>query len=73
MKQQLLENLKKDTSGKWVSIDDVATLVDQVVNEAIGAVEKTGTQCAFTTHDLSTAQCTIDRSVNVLKKHFGLA
>jgi hypothetical protein len=73
MKQQLLENLKKDTSGKWVSIDDVAALVDQMVNEAVSAVEKTGTQCAFTTHDLGTVQCTIDRSVDAVKKHFGLA
>jgi len=73
MKQQLLENLKKDTSGKWVSIDDVAALVDHLINEAIGAVEKTGTQCAFISHDLGIVQCTIDRSVDAVKKHFGLA
>jgi hypothetical protein len=48
-------------------------LVDHLINEAIGAVEKTGTQCAFISHDLGIVQCTIDRSVDAVKKHFGLA
>ncbi len=72
MKQQLLENLKKDTSGKWVSIDDVDSLVNELVQQAITAVENTGTQCAYTTHDLPVAQCTIRRSVQTLKEHFGV-
>jgi hypothetical protein len=72
MKQTLLENLKKDTSGKWVGIEDVAQLLDTVVKQAITAVENTGTQCAYTTYDLGTVQCTIERSVRALKDHFGI-
>ena len=72
MKQTLIENVKKDTSGKWVNITDVEQLVDIIVNEAIVAVAKTGTQCAYTTHDLTAVQCTIDRSVQTLKDHFGV-
>ena len=33
MKQQLLENLKKDTSGKWVSIEDDSRGDAQVAGE----------------------------------------
>ena len=72
MKQQLIENVKKDTSGKWINIADVEQLVASVVNESIVAVSKTGTQCAFTTHDLTAVQCTIARSVQTLKDHFGV-
>lgn len=71
MKQQLLENLKKDTSGKWVSLDEVENLISQLIAESIVAVENTGTQCAYTTYDLPIVQCTIRRSVQALKDHFG--
>lgn len=72
MKQQLLENLKKDTSGKWVSIEDVEQLVNTVISQAVAAVESTGTQCAYTTHDLIAVKCAINQCVDTLKKHFGI-
>ena len=72
MKQKLLDNLKTDTSGKWASVDDVEQLVNQVIAEAISAVEQTGRQCAYTTHDLSIVDCTISRSATALKNHFGV-
>jgi hypothetical protein len=73
MKKQLLENVKTDTSGKWVSIENVEALVESVVAEAISAVEGTGKQCAYTTHDLIAVNCTIDQCVQSLKTHFGSA
>ncbi len=72
MNQTLLETLKKDTSGKWVGIEEVVQLLDTVVKQAITVVENTGTQCAYTTHDLGTVKCTIERSVQALKDHFGV-
>lgn len=72
MKQQLIENVKKDTSGKWINIADAEQLVNDVIEQAIAAVEGTGTQCAFTTHDLIAVQCTIAKSVQALKDHFGV-
>ena len=71
MKKQLLENVKTDTSGKWVRIEDVKTLVDSVVAEAISAVESTSKKCAYTTHDLIAVNCTIGECVESLKTHFG--
>lgn len=72
MKQKLLANIKTDTSGRWVDIGEVEKIVDAVIAEAIHAVAHTGTQCAFTTHDLGMVQCTIERSVKTLKDYFGV-
>lgn len=72
MKQQLLQNLKKDTSGKWVRVEDVEQLLDAAIEQAIVAVNSTGTQCAYTTHDLVAVKCTINKCADTLKKHFGI-
>lgn len=72
MKHTLIQNIKTDSSGKWVSIHDVESVIDTVIAQAIDIVSKTGTQCAFTTFDLGIVQCTIQRSVNELKSHFGV-
>ena len=72
MKQQLLQNLKKDTSGKWVRVEDAEQLLDAAIEQSIVAVKSTGTQCAYTTHDLIAVKCTIDQCGDALKKHFGI-
>ena len=45
-------------------------MVDLVLNEVIVAIEKTPTHCAFTTHDLGTVRCTIQKTVETVKNHF---
>lgn len=45
-------------------------MVDLVIKECIVAIEKTPTHCAFTTHDLGTVQCTIQKTVETVKDHF---
>lgn len=68
---EIINNVEKDVSGKWISIDKLEPLIDSVIDECIETVKGTGSQCAFTTHDLSTVICTIDKSVKTLKDHFG--
>lgn len=72
MKQTLIENVKKDTSGKWISVDDAEQLINDVIAQAVIAVQNTGKQCAYTTHDLIAVECTIAKSVQALKGHFGV-
>lgn len=43
---------------------------DLLVQECIKTVEETPTHCAFTTHDLSMVQCTIDKTIETLKEKF---
>ena len=72
MKKDLLENVRTDTSGKWVSIEDVGSLIDCVIQQAVHVVESTGTQCAYTTHDLIAVNCAIRQCTESLKTHFGI-
>ena len=67
---EIIKNVGKDVSGKWVSIDELDPLVDTVINECINVIKNTGSQCAFTTHDLAVINCTIDRSIKSLQDHF---
>ena len=70
--KKILENLKKDTSGKWVNINDVESLVEQLIAGSIDAVQNTGKQCAYTTHDLGMVECTINQCTESLKTYFGV-
>lgn len=41
-----------------------------IVAESVGVVKNTGTQCAFTTYDLGTVKCTIDKCADTLENYF---
>lgn len=41
--KELVNQVKTDTSGKWVSIDDVNSLAENVVRECIKVVDETAT------------------------------
>ena len=45
---------------------------DLIVQECIKIVQETPKHCAYTTYDLNVVQCTIDKSVDLLKSKFGL-
>jgi hypothetical protein len=61
-----------DTSGRWVAIEDVTTLAHTLVQDSIKVVKSTPTTCAYTTYDLNVVECTVNRSVEKLKTHFGV-
>lgn len=46
------------------------TFADLLVKECIEIVKNTPTHCAYTTHDLATVQCTIQKSVELLTEKF---
>lgn len=77
MKTEIVENLlntiKKDTSGKWINVGEIETVIEQIVRECINIVEKTPRHCAHTTYDLSTVECTIKKSVDSLLEHYSLS
>jgi hypothetical protein len=66
----IVNNVGTDISGKWVSTDKIANVVEATVKECIAVVENTPTHCAYTTHDLGTVTCTIRKSVESIKNHF---
>ena len=43
---------------------------EALVKECIATVKETPTHCAFTTRDLDIVQCTIQKSVEILKDKF---
>jgi hypothetical protein len=70
--KELIQKVGTDTSGRWVSTDQAEVLVELTMKECILAVQNTGKQCAYTTHDLGTVDCTIEKSVQSIKQHFNI-
>ena len=52
--------------------DLLQKFADALVKECIKIVEETPKHCAITTYDLGTVECTIAKSVEQLKQHFGI-
>jgi hypothetical protein len=50
--------------------DHYQRFADLIIEELAKAVEETGKQCAYTTHDLGVVECTIAKCVEVVKNHF---
>jgi hypothetical protein len=51
--------------------DRLNNLIDLVIKECITAIKQTPTHCAYTTHDIGTVTCTIEKTLETVKKHFG--
>lgn len=45
-------------------------MVGLVIDECIVAIKETPRHCAFTTYDLGTVNCTIDKTVETVINHF---
>ena len=52
--------------------DELEKFAELLILECIDLVETTPRHCAFTTYDLSTVECTIQKSSERLHEHFGL-
>ena len=71
--KSLIEKVGTDVSGKWMSVDKVEELVTTVAHECILLVDKSDVQhCAFTTHDLGTAECAKQKIVTAIKNQFNI-
>lgn len=70
--KSLVQEYVNDTSGKWMQINDIERMVEDILRECIRIIEDCPTTCAFTTHDLGTVQCTIDKAAEQVRKKFGL-
>ena len=71
--QELINEVKTDTSGRWVHASELPVLVEKIVRECTDVVKQTPTHCAHTTYDLSIVDCTIQKSVDEILGHFNLA
>jgi hypothetical protein len=69
MKEELIE--KAGFSGTYER-DRLNKLIDLVVEECLDAVDKTPAHCAFTTYDLGTVECTIQKSLDTITEKFNL-
>jgi hypothetical protein len=61
-----------DTSGKWMSVENAEKMLETVLRECVTLVEDTPKTCAFTTHDLGTVNCTVDKAAAQIRNRFGL-
>ena len=71
--QEVLNSGKfTDTSGRWISQDNLVILSENIVNECIEAVKNTDLRHAYTTYDRSLIEATVERSVQSIKDKFGI-
>jgi hypothetical protein len=70
--KDLLTRITTDVSGKWISVEKLDQIIQIVAQESVNVVSNTPKHCAFTTHDLGTVECTIQKSVLALKEKFSL-
>jgi hypothetical protein len=71
--KKIIHDLALQTGGSHypgVGGELLEKFAELMLKECIRVVENTPTHCAYTTHDLSTVECTIRKSVEELKKHF---
>lgn len=66
------KELEYDISKKWVRENCLEAYKESIIKECIEVVKQTPTHCAFTTYDLGTVKCTIDKSVELLQQHFNI-
>jgi hypothetical protein len=71
--QELIKEVKTDTSGRWVDTSELPVLVEKIVRECTDVVKHTPKHCAHTTYDLGIVNCTIEKSVDEILGHFNLA
>jgi len=67
MKERLITEAGFSTTFE---IDRLNKLIDLTIKECIIAIKNTPTHCAYTTHDLGTVQCTIDKTIETVYNHF---
>jgi hypothetical protein len=75
MNKELLTEFQLQAGGSHyphINTDKQMAFAKKIVEECIAVVKNTGTQCAFTTHDLGMVECTIAKSVDAIKKRFEL-
>jgi len=70
--KELLTRIATDTSGKWISVDKLDQIIQIIAQESVDVVTDTPKHCAFTTYDLGTVECTVQKSVLALKEKFSL-
>ena len=72
MKQKVHELALQAGGSHYPSVGGelLEKFADLLIAECIEVVKNTPTHCAYTTHDQSTVICTINKSVEELKKHF---
>ena len=71
--EQLVREVKTDTSGRWVDTSELPLLTEKIVRECMDVVKQTPKHCAHTTYDLGIVNCTIEKSVDTMLGHFNLA
>ncbi len=52
--------------------DRLYNLIDLTLKECLDLIESTPEHCAFTSHDLKTVHCTIQKSLDQITKKFNL-
>jgi hypothetical protein len=69
MKEKLIKEAGFSTTFE---IDRLEKLIEITIKECVVAIKNTPTHCAFTTHDLGTVQCTIDKTIETVYNHFNM-
>lgn len=64
--------IQTDSSGKWISIDELPSIIEQIVSHCRSVVHSAGSRCVYTTYDQSVVDCVISDCDRKLKEYFNL-
>lgn len=70
--QELIKRAGTDSSGKWISIDNVEELIKTVIAECYVAIDNTNTHHIYTTFDEGLVRRTISNTKTAVQQHFGV-
>lgn len=72
--QALLNGIKTDSSGKWVSIDTLGEEIPKILEACLKEVNRTNVMpCGYTSRDVTIAECGKLKSIDRAIEYFGLS
>lgn len=73
MKKELFKEIALQAGGSHypnVGGETLHQFADLLLAEVIKTIEQTPKHCAYTTHDLGTVECTIQKTIEIVKQRF---
>lgn len=64
--------IETDSSGKWISIDELPSIIEQIVNHCRAVIKTAGSTCAYTSYDTSVVKCTLNDCDQKIKEYFNV-
>ena len=64
--------IETDSSGKWISIDELPSIIEQIVTHCRAVIQTAGNNCAYTSYDIGVVKCTLRNCDQKIKEYFNV-